>query len=156
MLILTLTLEYVSHNNNNNIDVVVLLYKMMLVRKILVIASSMLMITLTFPGRHVGWSALPKDTTSFCTAGNQTGNLLLIARFPNRSAIWPSINKNCIGCTSGSTGKEVQCMLEFMLPLQLCRLLNFLWRYLLCYSVLFSPFHSKPWPMPVSLLCRTH
>ena len=30
----------------------------------------------TFSQRQVGWSALPKDTTSFCTAGNRTNNLL--------------------------------------------------------------------------------
>ncbi len=29
-------------------------------------------------------------------------------------------------------------------------------RYVLCYSVMFSPFFSKPQQMPVSLLCRIH
>ena len=34
---------------------------------------------------------MPKDTTSNSSAGNRTGNLWLIARFPNRSAIYRQI-----------------------------------------------------------------
>ena len=37
----------------------------------------------TFPPRQVGGSALPKDTTSFGTAGNRSGNLLITSPTPS-------------------------------------------------------------------------
>ena len=42
----------------------------------------------TLPPRQVGWSALPKDTTSFGLARIDPATFWLLVRLPHRSAIW--------------------------------------------------------------------